>query len=170
MGCLMALPVYAAEGGGETRDGLPQLDTTFYPSQLFWLAITFVILYLLMARVALPKVNRTLSKRREVIEADIAAAADANKKANALLEEYEKALREARQKAQSTLNSMMEQAKSEAALSLSAHQKELNQRLGIAEAKILASKTEAIQNLESVSRELSSLIVDQVSGTKSRTA
>ena len=61
--------IFAAEGQGST--GLPQMDITTFPSQLFWLVITFAILYIFMWRVVIPKLSTTIEERKDKISNDI---------------------------------------------------------------------------------------------------
>ena len=70
---LLASPVLAATGG-EGGGGLPQLDADTYPTQIFWLVVTFVILYLIMSKVALPRIAEVLEERQERIADDIETA------------------------------------------------------------------------------------------------
>jgi F-type H+-transporting ATPase subunit b len=86
----------AAEGG---HGGLPQLDSSHYPSQLLWLAISFGLLYLLLSRVLLPKVESALARRRHQIEADLGDARQLQKQSQDVAAAYEAALAEARGKA-----------------------------------------------------------------------
>ena len=83
--------------------GMPQLDISTFTPQLFWLAIWFVILYLLMAKLALPRVNRLIETRRQRREGDLARAAQLKADAEAASAAYQKALAEARAQAQALL-------------------------------------------------------------------
>ena len=79
--------------------GLPQLDLTRFPPQLFWLAVTFIVLYLIMSRIALPQVGGILRTREEKITGDLNRAEQLNREAADALKGYETALAEARAKA-----------------------------------------------------------------------
>ncbi len=81
------------------KAGMPQLDMSFYPSQIFWLVVAFAILYVLMARFALPGVARTQKKRNAIISEDLASANAANEAAKTVIAQYEEMLAEARSKA-----------------------------------------------------------------------
>ena len=95
--------------------GLPQLDTALFPEQLFWLAVSFAILYVLMAYVALPAVRRTQDNRADTIAADLKAAEQANEQAKAMMAKYEKALADARAEAQGTIAQIAAEAAKESA-------------------------------------------------------
>src|SRR5512134_2975918 len=79
---------------------MPQLDPTYFPPQLIWLAITFIGLYLVMARVALPRIGEVLETRAERIRSDLDHAGKHKAKADEVMAAYERALAEARAKAQ----------------------------------------------------------------------
>jgi F-type H+-transporting ATPase subunit b len=70
---LLAVPVMAAVEGGAAHEsaGLPQLDTSSYPSQIFWLAVSFLLLFWLFRTKALPRVGEVLEARQDRIAADL---------------------------------------------------------------------------------------------------
>ena len=78
---------------------MPQLDYATFPPQLIWLAITFVILYVLMSRLALPKVGGIIVARRNKIDGDLEKASAMKAEAEAVIAAYERALASARQAA-----------------------------------------------------------------------
>ena len=156
-----ALPAFAAEGS-ESKAGLPQLDVTLFPAQLFWLALTFVTLYVLMAYVALPRVKQTQDRRSTVLTTDLAAAEQANEAAKAMIAQYEKSLSDARSKAQATVAEISAVAAKASAESQSLQQRELGKRLQEAEAKIGVTRDDAIKNLNSAASDLATVIVEKV--------
>ena len=158
------MPAFAE--GAEAKAGLPQLDISLFPAQLFWLAITFVTLYVLMAFVALPGVKRTQDRRHEKLSGDLAAAQAANDAAKAMIAQYEKALTEARATAQATVSQNVAAAAKVAAERGAAQQQELSQRLKQAEEKISAARDEAIKSIGGSAQELAAAIVEKVSGLK----
>ena len=89
--------VFAAEGQGSA--GLPQMDITTFPSQLFWLVITFAILYIFMWRVVIPKLSTTIEERKDKISDDINEAEKFNSEATSILEKYEEQMSSASQSA-----------------------------------------------------------------------
>src|SRR5947207_13366779 len=85
---------------GEHGRGFPPFDSHTFASQLLWLALTFVALYLLMSRVGLPRVESILDARRRRIDEDVAQAQNFKDQSDAALAAHEQALREARGRAQ----------------------------------------------------------------------
>jgi F-type H+-transporting ATPase subunit b len=163
---LSRVALAAAEAGGAEEGGLPQLRTELYPEQLFWLVLSFGALYALMAFVALPGVKATQDKRHSIIETELAAATAASEAAKAMVTQYEKALADARAKAQSTVSEISAQAAKESAVQQVAQQQELAKRLHEAESKIRASRDAAIKDIKGSAAELAQGIVEKVAGIK----
>ncbi|SVD48223.1 uncharacterized protein METZ01_LOCUS401077, partial [marine metagenome] len=82
---------------------MPQFWMEDFAPQMVWLVISFIALYLLMARVALPRVAEVLETRHGRIANDLDQAAQLKSQAETVIVEYEEALAEARGKAQSTI-------------------------------------------------------------------
>ncbi|SMX23289.1 F0F1 ATP synthase subunit B' [Boseongicola aestuarii] len=79
--------------------GMPQLDFTTFPNQIFWLVITLVVIYMVLSRVALPRIASVLAERQGTITNDIAAAEELKQKAAEAEAAYDKALADARAEA-----------------------------------------------------------------------
>ena len=94
--------IFAAEGQGST--GLPQMDITTFPSQLFWLVITFAILYIFMWRVVIPKLSTTIEERKDKISNDINEAEKFNSEATGIHEKYEEQMSSASQNASTIIS------------------------------------------------------------------
>jgi len=93
-GLLMSGVALAAEehGGAEHKAGLPQLDIAMFPPQLFWLAVSFALLLILMWKVGLPNVGGVVQAREAKIEGDLEQAARFKDDADALIAAYDQAL------------------------------------------------------------------------------
>jgi F-type H+-transporting ATPase subunit b len=159
---LSALPVRAEEGG------LPQLDTTLFPEQIFWLAISFSVLYVLMSKVALPRVARTQANRKSVIASELQAAHAANDTAKVTLAAVEKSLNEARAKAQVHVNEMMGDVANEASTRHATQEKEMLRRLHSAEADIAVTRQAALVAVRASAGDLASAVVEKILGSKQR--
>lgn len=144
-------PALAAEGGGA---GLPQLDPSTFASQIFWLAVTFIALYLLMSRVALPRVRDVLEERERRITDDLEKAQRLKDESEAVLAEYEKALADARANAQAMFAQAAEQANAEAAKRQQDMAQKLAKQLETAESRVQAAKAAALDNIRQVAIEV----------------
>ena len=169
MAALYALPSLAAElqespAGEEAKQGLPQLDVTQFPAQLFWLAVTFGILYVMMAFVALPRVKRTQGNRRAMIDGELAAARSASTDAKAMMARADKALADARGNALASMNDIKARATLAATEQQDKQQKDIAQRLGTAEATIAAARAAAITEIEASAGDLARAIVEKLTG------
>lgn len=88
----------AGHGGGEAV-GMPQLDFSTWPNQIFWLAVTLVTIYLILTRIAMPRISAVLAERRGTITNDLAAAEELKQKAVEAEKAYNDALAAARAEA-----------------------------------------------------------------------
>ncbi len=132
---------------------MPQLDPTSFPTQLFWLAVIFVVLLILMAKVGLPRVREVVDTRAAKIDGDLAAAADARSRSEGLLAEYEKSLASARAEAQATIRTMAETMAKEQARREHELMEQLNVEARSAEARIVAAKNQALANVRQIAVE-----------------
>ena len=122
---------------------LPQLDLATYSSQVFWLVISFVVLYFLVAKLAMPRIAEVLEERQERIEDDLDKAETLKKEAYQVRIEYEKALSAAREKAQDATRHAQEEIAKRSAEAESAAQVKVTVMLEEAEKRIAASKAGA---------------------------
>src|ERR1700746_1787708 len=87
----------------------PPFESQHFPSQLVWLAISFLLLYVLMSRIALPRIGGIMAARSRVISDDLARAENLKERSNAANAAYEKALADARSRAQAIAGATREQ-------------------------------------------------------------
>lgn len=149
-------------------EGLPQLDASLFPEQLFWLAVSFGTLYLLMHFVALPGVQKVQDKRKGILDTELSAARTANDQARNMGHEADRALTTARSKANATIAEIKAQASKTATEQQAAQAKQLNQKMRDAEANISAAREKALKEIEATASDLAEAIVDTVSGQKVR--
>src|SRR4029453_15126480 len=96
---MAAATTEGTESTGQPEGGLPQLNPEHFAGQIFWLAITFGLLFILLSRVTLPKIGGGLAARKDRIDGDLGAADRSRKDASEALAEYEAALAQARGRA-----------------------------------------------------------------------
>jgi F-type H+-transporting ATPase subunit b len=149
-------------GGG--KPPFPPFQKETFASQLVWLALTFVILYLLMAKVALPRIGSIFEARAKRIADDLAAARSLKDQSDAAIAAYEKALADARSRAQALANETREKQAREAAEARKLLETELNGRLAEAEDVINATKTAAMANVQNIALDAAVAIVKRLVG------
>lgn len=156
---------HATTEAGEHETGVfPPFDPATFPSQLLWLAITFGALYLLMSKIALPRIGGILEDRKGRIDADIAAADASRQKTDAAIAAYEQALAAAKAKAQGIANENREAIQAEIAAKRSAVEADLSAKVGAAEARIAKTKAEALTHVNEIAAETAQTVVTQLVG------
>jgi F-type H+-transporting ATPase subunit b len=140
------------EGGG--GGGMPQLNPDSFASQIFWLALTFILFFLIAWRVALPKIGRVLEDRRERIDRDVSKAQDVRNEAEAVLAEYEKLSAEGRASAQVVLREANEVAAAEAAAEHEKLGRRLADDIAKAERRIDEARKSALEGVGDVAAEI----------------
>lgn len=143
---------------------MPQLDYHTFLPQLVWLAITFVILYILMSRVALPKVHDAIEGRRQRIAGDLNRAAALKEEAETALAAYQKTLADARVAAQETLRQTGERLAAEAAERQRQLAAALAEQIAAAEQRIAAGKDQALGEIRGIAAEVGGAIVAKLTG------
>jgi F-type H+-transporting ATPase subunit b len=146
------------------QHAFPPFQSQNFPSQLFWLALTFVLLYALMSKVALPRIGAILEDRSKRIADDLAAARQFKERSDAAHEAYEKSLADARTRAQSIANAMREQQAAEAEGINRRLESQLHDKLAAAEQSIGATRTAAMANVGSIAADTASAIVERLVG------
>ncbi len=151
--------------GGEHESGVfPPFDPSTFPSQLLWLAITFGALYLLMSKLALPRIGGILENRKQIIDADLAAADASRQKTDAAIAAYETALAEAKAKAQGIADQSRDANQADLAAKRSAVEADLTARVSAAEARIASTKAEAMTHVDEIATETAQTVVTQLVG------
>jgi F-type H+-transporting ATPase subunit b len=129
---------------------MPQLDLSTFPSQIFWLAVFFVVLYLLMAKLAMPKIERVIDERRRRIDTDLDKAGQMKTEAEAVIAAYEKALADARHQAQLTMKETGDKLAALAAKRQHQAGAVIAERTAVAEKRIATAKSAALADLRGV--------------------
>jgi F-type H+-transporting ATPase subunit b len=142
----------------------PQFQVETFPSQLVWLAITFVALYLIASRLALPRVGAILDARRDRIAGDLAEAQRLKTESDTALAAYEQSLADARNRAQALVNRMRERQHAEAEAARKALEQSLNAKVVDAERVIAASRAAAMRNVHAIAADAAGAIVERMIG------
>ncbi|GAB4176929.1 MAG: hypothetical protein OHK0024_14490 [Thalassobaculales bacterium] len=152
-------PARAAGGGA-----MPQLDVASFPGQVFWLIVSFVVLYLVMSRVALPRVEQVLEDRATRIGADLDRAQSLKAEAEGVMRSYEEALSAARAKAQAAVAEVAAAAQATAAKRDGEVTARLAEQARAAEQRIAAAKAAAMANVRDVAAEVAAAAVARLVG------
>jgi F-type H+-transporting ATPase subunit b len=145
---------------------MPQLDPASFISQLFWLAITFSLLYVMLAKNLLPKITNILQARENLIVSHLTQAEQAKAEASLIETEYKKSIKDARQKAQAILD--------QAALTIKELEAKKNEELGRlihakqeeAEKSFIAQEKMEREQFAQVSKDLANEFVHKLIGAE----
>jgi F-type H+-transporting ATPase subunit b len=144
---------------------MPQLDYHTFLPQLVWLAIAFVMLYILMSRLGLPKISGVIEGRRQRLDGDLGRAAALKEEAEAALAAYQKALADARATAQEMLRKTGERLAAEAAARQQQLAATLAEQIGAAEQRIAAGKEQALAEIRGIAADVGGAVVEKLTGT-----
>jgi F-type H+-transporting ATPase subunit b len=142
----------------------PPFDKQSFPSQLLWLVLSFLVLYLLMSRIALPRIDALLKARGEQLEVDFNEANRLKAESDATSAAYQQALAEARGRAQALAHEAHKRAVAEAEELRKKLDAEHNARIAEAEKAIAAKRSAAMTNVESIATEAAPAIVERLTG------
>lgn len=149
----------------ETGGGFPPFDTHTFPSQLVALVIAFVLFYALLAKVALPKVGAVIDNRQKRIAGDFAEADRLKERSEAAVVAYEKALADARSRAQAIAAKTRQEQAAHAEVARKALEDKLQAQLAEADKTIAATKRAAMTNVHAIAQDAAAAIVEQLLGT-----
>jgi F-type H+-transporting ATPase subunit b len=143
---------------------MPQLNPESFPSQLFWLAVTFVVLYVLMACVGIPRLSGVIEARRRRREDDLARAADMQAEAEAANQAFQRSMAEARAQAQAVLKETSDRLAAEAAERQRALAAALAEQVDEAERRIAATKQQALAEVRGIAVDVGRSVVEKLTG------
>jgi F-type H+-transporting ATPase subunit b len=143
---------------------MPQLNPLDWAPQLIWLVITFGILYLLMKRVALPKIGSVIEMRQGRIAGDLGEADKLRRETQEAIAAYEQALAEAKARAHGIVQEARNKLKDEVAAERTELEQDLAAKSAEAEARILEAKVSALKDVNAVASETAAEIVQRLIG------
>ena len=153
--------VPASEHGG----GFPPFNKDTFASQLIWITLAFVGLYLLMSRVALPRIGSIIEDRKQRIASDFAEAERLKAESDAASVAYEKSLADARGRAQALANETREREAKAAESARKALDAKLNTQIGEAEKTIAARRAAAMTNVQGIATGAATAIIERLIGS-----
>jgi F-type H+-transporting ATPase subunit b len=152
----------AADGGH--KEPFPPFQKDTFASQLVSLLVAFVALYLIVSRIALPRVGKTIDDRQQAIESDLAAAQKLRDESDAALKAYESDLAAARARAQAIGSETREKLNAAAEVERNALEEALSVKLVQAEKTIAATRENAMSNVRGIAADAASAIVQRLTG------
>jgi len=156
----------AATQPQEKSGGMPQLEFGDFSPQLIWLAVSFVLLLILMSKVAMPRVASAIEQREARIKGDLDRAERVKIEADTALAAYQKTIADARVKAQGELRQTQAEIAAETAKREAAFGQQLAQRTKAAEDGIAQAKTRALTDLRGVGGEITGSVLAKVAGLR----
>lgn len=150
--------------GGHHSGGFPPFESSTFASQLVSLAIFFVLLYVIVSKLALPKVGGAIEARQNKIEGDLAEAQKLKDQSDAALKAYESELAAARSRAQAIGNESRDKANAQAEVERKALEEQLAKKLAEAEKTIASTRTAAMSNVRGIAADTAGAIVQRLTG------
>ena len=143
---------------------MPQLDVETFPSQLFWLAVTFVVLYILMSWIGLPRLTAAIEARRQRRDEDLARAAQLKSEAEAANAAFQRTMAEARAQAQAVIKEASDRLAAEAAERQRTLAAALAEQVDEAERRIAATKQQALADVRGIAVDVGRSVVEKLTG------
>jgi len=143
---------------------MPQFDFGYWPGQIFWLLITFGVLYTLLATVFLPRVRGTLDAREDRISGDVGEARRLRDLAEADAKAAEAEMVEARANAHRTAAESKARSAAESSQRQAMLEAELSAKLAKAEVRIRGSRDEAMSHVRGIAEDTAKTIVEKLTG------
>ena len=164
----MAAPETTIEGtvAPAQHAGLPQMDTTTFPSQVFWLAVTFGLLFVVLSRMTLPMIAGSIGARRNRIEGDLGAAEQLRSDASAALAAYEAALGAARGRALALAEENRKRITGEVDALKNTAEAQSQTTIAAAEKSIATSRQAALAHVRTAAGEAAADIVERLIGER----
>ena len=142
----------------------PPLDPSTFAPQLFWLALTFGVLYVILSRVALPRVSEVIEERRDRIQRDLDAAERLKDETENALAGYEKALSDARSNASGIAREERETLNAEVTAEQAKVEDQISAKLAEAETRIDETKKKALSGVNTIAADTAVAIVSKLLG------
>jgi len=145
--------------------GMPQLDFASYPNQIFWLVVTLVVIYLILSKVALPRIASVLAERQGTITNDIAAAEELKLKAEEAEAAYNQALADARAEAGRIVAEAKAEIQADLDVAISKADAEIGAKAAESEKAIAEIRDGALESVKIVAKDVAADIVASMGGS-----
>jgi len=152
---------FAAESGG-----MPQLNPEFWISQIFWLTLTFGILYIVLSKLILPKISNNLESRKSQILENIEAAEKQREDSETKIKEYEEIITKSRIDAKTIFNQAREKALKDINAKREVLDKQIDEEINKAEVEIKSLREAAPEKINKIAIETSSELIQKLIGAE----
>ncbi|MGR3436664.1 MAG: F0F1 ATP synthase subunit B' [Shimia sp.] len=149
---------------GAEAGGIPQFDPSTFPNQIFWLVLTLLAIYLIVTRIAVPRIGAVLAERKGTITNDLAAAEELKTRAAEAEEGYERALREAKAEAQRIADETKAGIQADLDAELAKADADIAAKTAESEARLAEIRDGAAQNVREVARDVAQALVAAMGG------
>ena len=155
------MEAFAAESGG-----MPQLNPEIWISQIFWLTLTFGILYIILSKLILPKISDNLESRKSQILENIEAAEKQRENSEEKLKEYEEIVSKSKMEAKSIFNQAREKALKDISAKKEVLDKQIDEEISKAEQEIKELQSGAAEKINKIAIETSSELIQKLIGAE----
>ncbi|WP_439140548.1 F0F1 ATP synthase subunit B' [Roseicyclus sp.] len=152
----------AANAANAAGPGMPQLDFTTFPNQIFWLVIALVAIYFILSRIALPRIAAVLAERQGALTNDLAAAEELKQRAVEAEAAYNKALADARSEASKIADETRAAIQADLDKAIARADADIAAKAAESEARITEIKAGAVRSIEEVAADVAGDIVSAV--------
>jgi len=153
--------VFAAESGG-----MPQLNPEFWISQIFWLTLTFGILYVVLSKLILPKISSNLELRKSQIQENIEAAEKQRESSESKLKEYDEIISKSKTETKNIFNQAREKALKDINAKREILHKQIDEEIKKAEDEISKLRQSAPEKITKIAIETSSQLIQKLIGAE----
>ncbi|MCB1651883.1 MAG: hypothetical protein KDI46_07525 [Alphaproteobacteria bacterium] len=155
-----------AGGHGEEAVGLPQFNPTSFPSQIFWLAVIFIVLYIFFSKKTLPEISSVIENRQLHIQNDLDMAEQLRDEAEKVHQAYDSILEEARKKSSDLFGDAEQEIKKNAEKSLAEFQARYTKDVEKTTKSLEAAKSKALGDVDSIVAQVASEAAEKIIGIK----
>ena len=166
MGKFLFLSIFLSSAvNAAEKVGMPQLDTEFWISQIFWLTITFSILFLLLSKLILPKISANLETRKSLILENISTAEKKRRESESKIKEYNEFIEKSKNEAKILVNQAKERLTKDINKKKEALEKDLSNEIQKAEIEIKEFRDKAPERINKIAIQVSTDLLQQLIST-----
>ena len=158
-----AIASSGAEHGADhgSSAGVPQLDFSTYPTQIFWTILYFALTYIFIGKIALPRIMNVVERRHEKVQGDLDKSDEMQTESDGIQKAYENAITKAQKEAYQIIKEENQKLESDVAKWGAELEHNINARIKRSEPRIAKIKKDVMKDLESVSEDLTRLVVEK---------